>query len=416
MRILVISQYFWPEVFRINDLCTELVKRKHQVTVLTGKPNYPDGIVFPQYRKNPSDFISFEGTDIVRVPMISRGRGNSFQLLMNYLSFVFFASIWGWVKLRKSEFDIIFVFEPSPVTVGLPAVFLKKMKAVPVVFWALDLWPETLEAIGVVKSKFLLNQIGKIVSFIYNRCDLVLGQSRAFLDGIALYCNDREKIKYFPSWAEDIFSNSACRTINEIVKFEGYFKVLFAGNVGEAQDFPAIIAAAEALKVREARVKIFIVGDGRMFSALQQQVRDKGLEHYLYLLGRHPLESMPEFYASADALLLSLKQNPIFSMTIPGKLQSYMMAGKPVLAMLDGEGARIVDDSASGYSCRSGNSISLADNILAMSQLDNTQLQQLGSNAKDYAQREFGRDRLISQLEHWFVDLVDVKNPVKGVE
>jgi len=177
VRILIVSQYFWPEDFRINDLCAELVKRNHQVTVLTGKPNYPDGFVYLEFHKNPSDFYKYEGANIIRVPMILRGRGSSFQLLMNYISFAFSASLWGWMKLRKLEFDVIFVFEPSPVTVGLPAIFLKKAKNIPVVFWALDLWPETLEAIGVIKSKVLLNLIGKMVSFIYNRFFCRLGQT-----------------------------------------------------------------------------------------------------------------------------------------------------------------------------------------------------------------------------------------------
>jgi len=381
------------------------VKRNHQVTVLTGKPNYPDGILHPEFHKNPTKFDQYEGAEIIRVPTVVRGQGNSFQLLMNYFSFVFTASLWGWVKLRKLDFDVIFVFEPSPITVGLPAVFLKKMNKIPIVFWALDLWPETLEAVGAIKSKTLINLIGKMVSFIYNRCDLVLGQSKSFLDGIATYCTDPDKIKYFPSWPEDIFLGPATRIEEDIAKYNGVFKVLFAGNVGAAQDFPSLIHAAEVLKNNNANVKLFVVGDGRMLSRVKQQIEEKGLKNYVYLLGRFPLEEMPGFYAAADALLVSLKRNRIFSMTIPGKLQSYMMAGKPILAMLDGEGARIVSEAKAGYTCSSENYKDLAENIIAMSRLDRPALQELGSNAKTFAQREFERNKLITQLEHWFSEI-----------
>ncbi len=414
MRILIISQYFWPETFRINDLCSELVQRNHHVTVLTGKPNYPGGDVFPEFESDPSKYGQYKGARVVRVPMLARGQGNSLRLLMNYLSFAFSASLWGWIKLRKLEFDIIFVFQASPVTVGLPAIFLKKIKKIPVVLWVLDLWPETLEALGVIKSKFILGLIGRMVSLIYNGCDLVLGQSRAFLDGIALHCREREKIKYFPSWSEDIFSSQVSGETEEIAKFNGAFKVLFAGNVGEAQDFPSLIKAAEHLKSENACVKFFIVGDGRMLSWVKQQVVEKGLENYIYLLGRHPLEEMPVFYASADALLVCLKKSKVFSMTIPGKLQTYMMAGKPILAMLDGEGARVVNEANAGHSCNAEDFRVLADNVVAMSNLKEVELEVLGNNARNYAHREFEREVLISQLEQWLSELV-FSNPERVV-
>lgn len=405
MKILVVSQYFWPEEFRINDLASELVKRGHEVTVLTGKPNYPDGQVYSEFKKNPAAFGRYKGTRVIRVPMVPRGKGRSLLLIFNYLSFAASAALWGWLKLRKDKFDVIFVFEPSPITVGLPAVFLKKNLAVPVVFWVLDLWPETLEAIGVVKSRFLLKKVGKLVSFVYNRCDLVLGQSRSFLTEIAKYCNDPEKIKYFPSWSEDLFSKPGSDVIEEFTGNDGQFKVLFAGNIGEAQDFPSIIRAAEILKSKSAKIKIFIIGDGRMLPWLERQIVERGLQDYVLLLGRHPLERMPDFYASADALLVCLKENKVFSMTIPGKLQTYMMAGKPILAMLDGEGAQAVDRAKAGFTCNSESFDMLADNMISMSKLSHGDLQKLGDNARNYALDEFNREALITQLEQWFAHL-----------
>ncbi len=403
MHILVISQYFWPENFKINDLCSELVNRGHKITVLTGKPNYPDGEVFNDYLNNPAKFKSYAGCDVVRVPMIARGKGSSIKLMLNYLTFALSATFIGAWKLKSKQFDVIFVFEPSPITVGIPAIFLKKVKKLPVVFWVLDLWPETLEAVGVVKSKTGLKLIGSLVSFIYNRCDLVLGQSKAFYLGISRYCKDESKIKYFPSWFESVFSSPTLPN-DKFQNFTG-FKVLFAGNIGEAQDFPAILKAIDILTRRKLNFKVFIVGDGRNLGWVKQEIEKRKLTEYAVLLGRHPLELMPCFYYSADALLVTLKESPVFAMTIPGKLQSYMVAGKPILTMLSGEGSRIVEEAGCGLVAKSGDAMALADNIECMSKMDPTELISFGKKAKHYSDTEFNRDILISQLEAWFYEL-----------
>ena len=404
MRILIVTQYFWPENFRINDLAEELVKRGHDVTILTGKPNYPSGELFAEYKAKPSEFNEYKGCRVVRVPITMRGQGSGRKLVTNYISYVLSASIIGFFKLRKQKFDVTFVYEPSPVTVCLPAIFYKKLKGTPVVFWVLDLWPETLEAIGVVKSKRILSWVGHLVKFIYNRCDLVLGQSKAFYDGISQYCDNKEKIKYFPSWSESVFLESNDSSVNDLVKSDS-FKVLFAGNVGEAQDFPAIISAAEVIKAKRANIKIYVVGDGRAFEGVRQQVQEKGLTEIVILLGRFPLENMPNFYSSADALLVTLKESKAFAMTIPGKVQTYMAAGKPILTMLSGEGSNIVDEAQCGLTAASGDYNKLANNIINMSNFSDEKLEELGKKSRAYAQREFDRETLISQLEFWFEEV-----------
>lgn len=404
MKILVVSQYFWPENFRINDLCAELVRRGHEVSVLTGKPNYPEGKIFPSYRDEPDAFLDYQGCKVMRIPMIARGQG-ALMLMLNYLSYVVSASVFGGFRLRKSYFDVIFVYEPSPVTVCLPAIFIKNIKKIPVVFWVQDLWPETLEAIGVVRSPKVLGLIGRLVRYIYNRCDLVLGQSRAFYDGIAKYCDDATKIRYFPNWSEHVFADSSVGPVDEIAKYNDTFKVLFAGNMGEAQDFPTILKAAQLLKTRQINARIFIVGDGRMQDWVKSEIARQGLEDYVCLLGRHPLEAMPGFYASADALLATLKNSPVFAMTIPCKVQSYMAAGKPILTMISGEGSRVVEDAESGFTADSGDYEQLAKNIIRMSQLSDDDLKTLGDNAKSCAKKEFDREELISQLEDWFSEI-----------
>lgn len=405
MRILIVSQYFWPENFRVNDLTRELVQRGHNVTVLTGIPNYPSGTVFDAYKADRAAFRQFAGANIYRVPMLARGKG-SLRLLLNYLSFAIGACIFGPWRLRGQDFDVIFTYEPSPATVGLPAVMLGRLKRAPVVFWALDLWPETLVAVGAVRSTKILFAVGRMVGFIYNRCELVLGQSRGFLGSIAKYCADAKKIRYFPSWAEDVFIQREIKPAPEVPVLDGVFNVLFAGNVGEAQDFSAVLAAAESLKHNSA-IRWLIVGDGRMTEWLRSEVARRGLSHCFLLLGRYEVERMPSFYMHADALLVSLKRDPVFALTIPGKVQSYLMAGIPLLGMLDGEGASVIRESNAGLVCSSGDGAGLARSVLELCAMSKEARQQLGANGRAYAQREFGRELLMNKLESWFVELVE---------
>ncbi len=396
MHILVVSQYFWPENFRINDLVKEWQERGHQVTVLTGIPNYPLGKVFESYLEQPKLFSNFFGANILRVPMLSRGAG-SFRLIANYFSFVVSASLYGPWLLRGIDVDVIFVYEPSPVTVGLPAILFGKIKKAPILFWVLDLWPETLAAIGAVRSPKLLAWVGSLVRFIYNRCTLVLGQSRGFLESIANYCSNKSKIRYFPNWAEDIFLVENINPASEVPKFEG-LTILFAGNIGEAQDIPAVIDAAEQLK-QNSMIRWVIVGDGRKSEWLKSEIHERGLEECVLLPGRFSVDRMPSFYVHANALLVSLKSDPVFSLTIPGKVQSYLMAGIPLLGMLDGEGAAVIREANAGLTCDAGDSIGLVNAVLAMAAMTAEEREIFGSNGRKYAQQEFDRTQLIDQSE-----------------
>lgn len=411
MKILIVSQYFWPENFRINDLAQELVQRGHSVTVLTGIPNYPAGRVFDAYRQEPEAFGHYGGAQVLRVPMLARSHG-AVRLFLNYLSFVIGACLLGPWRLRGQQADVIFVFEPSPITVGLPAILLGRIKRAPVVFWALDLWPETLAAIGVVRSPRLLGWIGNLVKFIYKHCTLVLGQSRGFLASIAKYCSDTQKIRYFPSWAEEIFDGLDLVPAPEVPQREGVFNVLFAGNIGEAQDLPAVLAAAECLK-HNAAIRWLIVGDGRKSNWLREEVERRGLHGSVLLLGRFPVERMPSFYAHADALLVSLKKDPVFSMTIPGKVQSYLMAGVPLVGMLDGEGAKVITEAKAGLVSRAGDAEGLAVAVLEMAAMRADQRHQLGVNGRAFAEKEFGRALLMGRLETLLREAVDLHKETK---
>jgi len=397
VRLLVVTQYFWPENFRINDLVAELNRRGHDVTVLTGWPNYPEGDIFSDFSKNPSIFDVYQGATVIRVPMVPRGKGN-LKLMLNYFTFALSASLLGPWRLRGRRFDAIFTCQLSPVTVGIPAAIMRAVKNVPMAFWVLDLWPESLQAIGVVRSKFVLGLVGKIVSRIYGHCDLILAQSRSFIPQIAKYCGPLGQIEYFPSWAESIFDMQDVLPATEVPSRPGMFTVMFAGNIGDAQDFPAILAAAESLK-NCPRIRWLIVGDGRMAGWVANEVKVRGLQDSILLLGRYPVERMPSFFKHADVLLVSLKDEPIFSLTIPGKLQSYLAAGIPVLAMLNGEGAEVVRNAGAGLTCKAGDHEALARSVLTLSEMPIHERKAMAMKGVTLSKEEFGRARLVDQLE-----------------
>ncbi len=398
MKILVVSQYFWPENFRINDLVTSFIERGNDVTVLTGQPNYPSGKIFPEFRANQSHYSNYQGAKIVRVPLIPRGKG-VIRLVLNYLTFMLSAIMFGSWRLRGKNFDVIFVFQPSPVTVGVPAIFFRWLKQVPVVFWVLDLWPETLEALGVVRSPILLNLVKSLVKFIYKRCDLILAQSKSFIPQIKKYCCAHKQVEYFPSWSDIEFNFSMVDLATEVPINKGSFNIMFAGNIGDAQDFPAILDAAEILIKKP--VRWLIVGDGRAADWVRSEVIKRNLSNVFFMLGHYSLERMPSFYKHADILLLSLKDSPVFSMTIPGKLQSYLAAGIPILAMLNGEGANIVEEFGAGLSTMAGNGGALADAVMKLANKSHEERKEMGARGLAASVTEFDKEILVSRLLVW---------------
>jgi len=403
MKILIISQYFWPENFRINDLATHFSEIGHDVTVLTGKPNYPEGVLHPEFLKKPNSFDRYGNVEIYRVPMALRGNGKV-SIALNYLSFFLSASTIGLWKIHHKSFDVIFVFGASPITVAIPAIVLKRFKKVPIFLWVLDLWPESLSAVGVVRPGLVTQAIGKMVSWIYKNSDHILIQSKSFFESIQKYCVDAEqpgKVLYFPSWAEEIFGQESNCVQNVVRLREEMFTVMFAGNIGEAQDFPALLAAAELLKSNK-KIRWIIVGDGRMSEWVASEVLSRGLSDCFYLAGRFPMETMPAFFACADVLLVSLKTNDIFSRTIPGKVQSYMAYGKPVVGMIDGEARAVIEQSGAGRVCGSGDSNGLAKILEELASMRPDVLTNMGRMGRQYYERHFERRALFSKLECFF--------------
>lgn len=397
MRILVVTQYFWPENFRINDLVQALRTRGHELTVLTGEPNYPEGVWFDFYLADKEKFASFHGTQVVRVPMTARGVGR-LRLLLNYLSFAVSASLLGPWMLRGQRFDVILAYEPSPITVGIPAAAMRWLKKAPMAFWVLDLWPETLQAIGVLKPGLVFDFVGSLVKFIYARCDVILAQSTSFIGKIRQYAKPHTPVEYFPNWAESVFDGEAIEVAPEVMPMVNCFTILFAGNIGEAQDFPAILDAVQQLAAHQD-IRWVVLGDGRMRAWVADEIERRGLRHCIELMGSYPVERMPSFYAHADALLLSLKDEPIFGMTIPGKLQSYLASGVPVLGMLNGEGAQIITNFQVGLAVPAGDSGALVAAVMNLKGLSPVQRDEMGRRGRALYEEQYARNKLIDRAE-----------------
>jgi len=405
VRVLIVSQYFWPENFRINDLARGLVERGHNVTVLTGIPNYPAGTFFPGYGFFRNLRQDYHGVKVKRVPLIPRGDARGINLALNYVSYAFFACIFSPFICRE-RYDLIFVCQLSPVTVGLPALFLKKLKKIPVVFWILDLWPESLSATGAVKSPNILRWVDKLVRFIYRGCNLILTSSKGFIPCVASKGVAAEQTRYFPNWNEPeyLVEERSAELPKGVVLPQG-FRVMFAGNIGVAQDFDTILSAAE--KLRDfTDIKWIVLGDGRQSEWVAEQIKSRGLINAVHLLGRHLPETMPAFFAQADAMLVTLRKEPIFELTVPGKIQSYMACGKPIVAAVDGEGGRIIIESGAGLAASSGDADALAQSVLDMYRLPREEREAMGMRGQQFCADNFDRDMLINRLEGWMGEVV----------
>lgn len=400
MKILIVTQYFWPESFRINDLALGLKARGHDVTVLTGIPNYPSGKFFEGYGFFSRIRDEYGGIPIRRVPLLPRGNGGGLRLMLNFFSFALAGAVLAPFVCRKRH-DVILVFQPSPITVGIPARVLKWFRKTPILFWVQDLWPQTLSAVEAIRSPRLLNMVDRLVRWIYHGCDLVLVQSRAFIDVIKGQGVSGDRVRYFSNSAEAFYRPVAVAPdAAETREIPGGFRVMFAGNIGAAQDFPTILAAAELLK-DVPEIKWVIVGSGRMLSWVEEEVDKRGLQGNVVFLSQKPAEAMPRYLALADCLLVTLKREPIFAMTIPSKLQSAMACAKPVVAALEGEGAAVIDESGGGICCAPEDPRALADAVLRLYGMSGPERQAMGENGRQYFLANFEREMLLDRLEEW---------------
>ncbi|WP_312906064.1 glycosyltransferase family 4 protein [Sphingobacterium multivorum] len=394
MRILIVTQYFWPENFKINDIASGLRDKGHKVAVLTGLPNYPAGKFFDNYTAKSGDEI-WEEIKIFRCKIFPRGKG-AIRLFLNYISF----ALYGWIKVSKikAEFDAILVYEPSPITVGIPAIRAAKKFKAPLYFWVQDLWPESLTAAGGIKNPFILSIFDKITRYIYKKSDKILIQSNGFRSYIENQGVASDKIVFYPNTTENFYYKKHKSVVFD-EKLPLGFRIMFAGNLGEAQSLNTLIEAAEFVKKKNKSIKWVILGEGRAKEKLIREIETKGLNDTVFLLGAFPGSQMPDFFACSDALIASLKIDPIFALTIPSKIQSYLACGKPILASLNGEGAKIVDKANCGYSSNSEDSLALANNVLKLYSLSEEDRLKMGDNAINYFNDNFERNMLLDRLE-----------------
>lgn len=410
MNILIITNHFWPENFAINNLALGMLSRGHQVTVLSGIPNYPEGRFFPGYGVFRKRVDNYHGLKILHVPLIPRGKGNALRLVLNYASFALCGSILAPFWCR-GQFDVILVYETSPVTVGLPALMLKRLKSIPIVFWVQDLWPESLSATGAVHSPLILDLVAILVRQIYRECDIILTQSKSFSPSIRNLGGDPERIVYFPNSAEEFYQPVALEAeAPEQALIPSGFCLMFAGNIGAAQDFGTILAALEKLR-DYPDIHLVVLGDGRMRPWVESKVQERGLAGQVHLLGRYPPEAMPRFFSLASALLVTLRREPIFALTIPSKMQPYLACGRPIVAALDGEGARVIAEAGAGLTCPTGDPGALAEAVLTMSRLSEPERQAMGRRGRAYFEANFESDMLLQRLESLMQGL---KKPPRG--
>jgi len=400
LRILVVSQYFWPEQFLVNELVSDLVKDGHDVAVLTGEPNYPNGEIYPDYLSNKDKYSHFFGAEINRAPLIPRGKGGVMRIL-NYLSFMLTSLLKLRKLLKKEKFDVVFFFQLSPIFSGLAAVLYKDVKGVPLVTWVQDIWPETLSATGQINNKYVLSLVGRFVNFIYRKSDLILIQSDKFRDLVVARCNQPSKIHYLPNWADGVFSNNKYLPDDFYKKKKGVFDIVFAGNIGEAQDFDTIISAVNMIKQLQ-NYRIVVVGDGRVKQHSLKEINKLGLADKFIFLGRHPVEYMPSVFSKADALLVTLSDEKVFSYTIPSKVQAYLAAGRPILASLSGAGADVITASGAGLLSQPGDPQMLSNKITKLLGLSGQELKVMSDNGKKYYAKHFDKDMLRSCLVKLF--------------
>lgn len=405
LRLLVVSQYFWPETFRVNDLASELRSRGHEVTVLTGQPNYPGGDFFPGYGGWRPTWERWSGCRILRVPLVPRRGAEGLRLGANYLSFALSACTIGTWKLRNERPDAILVFEPSPLTVALPGLVLRRLLRAPAALWVQDLWPDTLFALRPVRSRVVVQGISRFCAGLHRRMDCVFVQSQAFVEPLLRHGVRQDRLRYLPNWAEALYNTSHSPTqYARPSDLPDGFLVMFAGNLGRSQALETIIDAAERLRGLPD-LHWVILGDGRRSSWLARRVREQGLSDHIHLLGRRPTEAMPEYFMAADVLLVTLRPDRVYEMTIPSKLQSYLAAGKPIVGSLNGEGARVILESKAGYAGPAGDGAALSAAVERMYRLPPADRAAMGDRARTYYKAEFERDLLVSRVEDELVRL-----------
>lgn len=403
MNILVVSQYYYPEQFRVNDICEALVENGHSVTVITGLPNYPEGKIYNNYRTKVHKEEIINGVKVIRCNIIARRTGSLF-LAFNYISFM----ITGTMKVEKlrEKFDAIYVYQMSPVLMGIPALRYKKKNKVPILLYCCDLWPESIKDVFKSEDSIIFKIVKRISVKIYQSCDLIGITSKPFRDYLNLVCGvENNKIFYLPQHAEDIYLDmDLTADDNKCIDF------MFMGNIGMSQNIDCIIHAVSMIKT-EKRFLFHFVGDGSRVEYAKNLIKQMSLENKFVFHGKHSIDEMPLYYKLADACILTLSNDNYIGNTMPAKLQGYMAAGKPVIAAIDGAAKEVIKESDCGICVDSGDYVALAN---AMKEFINNQdkYSDCGINGKNYFINNFTKEIHINNLVLQISNIVYDKEPL----
>lgn len=388
MKILVVCQHFYPENFRINDICYELVKKGHDVTVLTGLPNYPKGKVFKEYKwfKNRNQVIN--GVKIKRCSLVGRGK-STLMMGINYLWFSLFGSLKA--LFMKKDFDVVYVFQISPITMAWPAILIKKLKKIPLIIHCLDQWPISVTVGPIKKESFIYKILYKISKWTYNQADTITLSSKSFekyfINELNISKGDK-KLIYYPSYAESCYEDIK-QEENDV------FDLVFAGNIGPAQSVETIVEAANLLK-NEKDIFFHIVGDGLSRKNCEDLANKYNLQN-IEFYGYFPVEEMPKFYSKADAFLITMVSNEVVNNTLPAKIQSYMIAGKPIIGAISGEVKEVVKEAKCGLCCESLDYKELAE-LIRKAKNDKDKLKEWSINSRKYYLKYFEKEKCINDL------------------
>ena len=394
MRILVVSQYFWPENFRINEVVKFLKEKNYEVDVLTGYPNYPEGRLLKEYKIDPIKYSNFHGAKIYRVPIYLRRSSTEYQLFLNYISYMLSAIFIGYFYLRKKKYDAVFSFATSPITSAVPAIFFSKTKRCKSFIWVLDLWPDIIKELNIIKNRLVYFLFSKYINYIYNSFDFILLQSHSFLDRFKKY-NIKNSLSYFPAWAEfDSEKQFDEELITQFNPSDGALNIIFTGNIGEVQNFDNVIKAAIILK--NANIRWIIIGSGRYQNQFIERCKSNDIKNIFFLGRKNP--NLIKFYHSiADILFITLKSGEAISSTIPGKFQTYLSCNKYILGFINGETKNIIEKIKIGSVVHPEDYESLAKEILRLEY--NRSLLKIKNNiGTSYLKENYNKNKILNSL------------------
>lgn len=394
MKILVISQYYYPEPFKVHEICEELIRCGNEVTVITGRPNYPDGNLIGDYPM----YQNLNGVEVIRTNIILR-RHNLLSLTFNYLSYPILAK--KEIKKLDKKYDIVFVYQLSPVLMIKPALYYKKIFDKKVYVYCLDLWPESLKVLKLRENNLIYRIMLKISNNIYKKCDFISVTSPAFLEYLeSVNKIDKDKLNVIYQHGEKIFLD-----VKPYSK-QNKLNIVFAGNIGKVQDFDCLIKAIDNLSNEyRSMIKITIIGSGSYLEKLKRKIKAKNFEGIIVFTGRQRIEELKEYYNDASVFLLSLKKGSTVGKTIPSKLQTYMSAGRGIIGSIDGTAANIISNAKAGKTCNAGDYKALSKIIIELLN-DEHKLQEYAINSRKYFINNFTIEKYIDEISNKMEELV----------